>query len=107
MPGDAGRAVIDRYLLPAGLTAANPPHAAAAGEWHRRTERGTDKRTSYRYIDPAPHTMREVPKTCLTEENYFTLSTHCSEIFQTAYVTVVFKDVSNIIVYLLNADSGR
>jgi len=28
----AGRAAIDRYLLPAGPTAANPPHAAAAGE---------------------------------------------------------------------------
>jgi len=29
----AGRAAIDRYLLPAGPTAANPPHAAAAGNW--------------------------------------------------------------------------
>ena len=26
-------AAIDRYLLPAGPTAANSPHAAAAGEW--------------------------------------------------------------------------
>jgi len=26
----AGRAAIDRYLLPAGHSAANPPHAAAA-----------------------------------------------------------------------------
>jgi len=33
----AGRAAIDRYLLPAGPTAANLPHAAAAGEWDRRT----------------------------------------------------------------------
>ena len=28
----AGRAAIKRYLLPAAPTAANPPHAAAAGE---------------------------------------------------------------------------
>jgi len=28
----------NRYLLPAGPTAANPPHAAAAGEWDRQTE---------------------------------------------------------------------
>jgi len=33
-----GRAAIDRYLLPAGPTAANPPHAAAAGEWDRQTD---------------------------------------------------------------------
>jgi len=32
------RASIDRYLLPAGPTAANPPHAAAAGEWDKRTD---------------------------------------------------------------------
>ena len=34
----AGRAAI----LPAGPTAANPPHAAAAGEWERETDRRTD-----------------------------------------------------------------
>jgi len=34
----AGRAAIDRYLLPAVPTAANPPHAAAAGEWDRQTD---------------------------------------------------------------------
>jgi len=34
----AGRAAISRYLLPAWPTAANPPHAAAAGEWDRRTD---------------------------------------------------------------------
>ena len=28
----AGRAAIDQYLLPAGPTAASPPHTAAAGE---------------------------------------------------------------------------
>jgi len=28
----ASRAAIDRYRLPTWLTAANPPHAAAAGE---------------------------------------------------------------------------
>jgi len=46
----AGRATIDRYLLPAGLTAANPPHAAAAGEWNRQIDRHTDEH----------HTMRAV-----------------------------------------------
>ena len=34
----AGRAAIDRYLLPAGPTAANPPHAAATGEWDRQMD---------------------------------------------------------------------
>jgi len=43
----AGRAATDRYLLPAGPTAANPPHAAAASEWDRLTDR---QRTPYRYI---------------------------------------------------------
>jgi len=28
---------MDRHLLPAGLTAAKLPHAAASGEWVRRT----------------------------------------------------------------------
>ena len=61
----AGRAAYVRYLLPAGPTAANPPHAAAAGEWERQavggTDRQTDRRTTYRYIYPPPHTMRAVP----------------------------------------------
>jgi len=51
----AGRAAIDWYLLPVRPTAANPPHAATVGEW--------DRRTPYRYIDPAPHTMQAVPIT--------------------------------------------
>ena len=35
----AGRAAIDRYLLPAGRTAANPPHAAAAVDsWDRQRD---------------------------------------------------------------------
>ena len=53
----AATAAIDRYLLvlPAGPTAANPPHAAAAGEWDRQT----DGRTPYRFIDPAPHSLCE------------------------------------------------
>ena len=51
----AGRAAVDRYLLPAGPTAANPPHAAAAGE--------RDRQVPCHYIDPAPHTMWAVPMT--------------------------------------------
>jgi len=31
-------AAIDQYLLPAGPTAANPPHAAAVGKWDRQTD---------------------------------------------------------------------
>ena len=34
----ASRAVVDRYILPAGPTAANPPHAAATGESDRQTD---------------------------------------------------------------------
>jgi len=51
----AGRAAVDRYLLPAGPTAANPPHTAAAGK--------RDRQTPCHYIDPAPHTMWAVPIT--------------------------------------------
>ena len=60
----AGRAVIDRYLLPAEPTAANPPRAAAAGEWDRDGQ--TDRRTLYRYMDPAPHTTPAVPMRAVT-----------------------------------------
>ena len=35
-------AAIGRYRLPAGLTAANPSHAAMAGERDRQTDRRTD-----------------------------------------------------------------
>jgi len=36
-------AAIDRHRLPAGPTAANPPHAAVAGKWDRQTDgRRTD-----------------------------------------------------------------
>jgi len=56
------RAAVDRYLLLAGPTAANPQHRRAVGEWDRQT----DGRTPYRYIDPIPHiTTRAVPKSAL------------------------------------------
>jgi len=48
---------IDRYLLPAGRSAANPPHAEAAVE---RRDRQTDGRTHDRCTDPAPDTVRAV-----------------------------------------------
>jgi len=57
----AGRAAIDRCLLLAGPTAANPPHAAAASEW--------DGRTPYRYVDPVQHTMRAVTIADLTDRS--------------------------------------
>ena len=38
----ASRAALDQYLLPAGPTAANPPHPAAAiDRWDRQTDRQT------------------------------------------------------------------
>jgi len=40
----AGPAAIDRYLLLAGPTATNTPHAAAAGEWDRQTDGPTGRR---------------------------------------------------------------
>ena len=52
-------AATDRYLLPAGHPAANPPHTAAAVD---RQDRQTDGRTPDRYIDPAPHCMTIVSK---------------------------------------------
>ena len=53
----ASRAAIDRYLLAAGPTAANPPQRRAAGEWG---DGRTDWRTLDSCIDPAPHTMPAV-----------------------------------------------
>ena len=49
-------AAIDRYLLPAGLTAANPPHAPAVAQ------DGTDRRTDRHRIvtQTLLHTMRAV-----------------------------------------------
>ena len=38
----ACRAAIDRYLLPTGPTAANPPYAAAAVKLNRETDEQTD-----------------------------------------------------------------
>jgi len=49
---------IDRYLLPAGHSAANPPHAAAASV--DRWDRQTDRRTLDRFIESAAYTMHEV-----------------------------------------------
>jgi len=46
----AGRAAIDRYLLAAGPTAANPQQRRAAAGWDRRT----DRRTPDSCINPAP-----------------------------------------------------
>ena len=42
-----------RSHRPAVRTAANPPHAAEAGERDRQTVGQTYRRTQYRYIDPA------------------------------------------------------
>jgi len=49
-------AAIDRYALPAGSSAANPPHAAVAAE---RQDRQVGGRTLDRYIDLARHTVRQ------------------------------------------------
>jgi len=54
-------AAIDRYLLPAGHSAANPPAAVAAVDrWGRQRDRQTDGRTDawpLAYTDPVPHSM--------------------------------------------------
>ena len=48
----AAPAAIDRYLLPAGPTAANPSQLhAAVDRWGRKT----DGRTAYRYVDSAAY----------------------------------------------------
>jgi len=45
----ASCAAMDRYLLLAGLTAANPPQPRDAGEWDKRTDR---RRTPHSFVDP-------------------------------------------------------
>jgi len=45
----AGRAAIDRYLLAAGPTAANPQLQRAAVRWDRQTDRRTDGRPTVAY----------------------------------------------------------
>jgi len=42
----------DRHLQPAGTTAANPPHAAAADEWYRHTDRQTDRTDTVPFYTP-------------------------------------------------------
>jgi len=42
----------DRHLQPAGTTAANPPHAAAADEWYRHTDRQTDRTDTVPFYRP-------------------------------------------------------
>jgi len=56
-----GAGAVDRYVLPAGRSAANPPHAAASVErWGRQTDRETDGRTPDRCVDPALLTIQAV-----------------------------------------------
>jgi len=57
----AAAAAIDRYLLPNGLTAANlQQRVYRSGPMLGQTDGRTDGWTMYRFIDPAPHTMRAV-----------------------------------------------
>ena len=52
-------AAIDRYLLPDGPTAANPPQWLAVAEW--REDRWIKNRWAPdSFTDPAPHTMQAV-----------------------------------------------
>ena len=65
----AGHAAVDRYLLTAASTAANPPHAAAAvnvSSWDRQVVGQTDRRTPYRYIDPAAYYAISINKSGVT-----------------------------------------
>ena len=52
---DRKAAAIDRYRMPAGPTAANPPHAAAAVNI---CDRQTDGRTQDSFVDPAVHYLK-------------------------------------------------
>ena len=54
----AAAAAIDRYLLPAGPTAANLQQRV---RWLDGTDRHTDRKTPDSCIDLAPHTMRAMP----------------------------------------------
>jgi len=54
----ASRAAINRYLLPAGLRAANPQQQRATTAW-RDGRTGRQKTDSF--MDPALHTRRTVP----------------------------------------------
>jgi len=55
----AGRAAIDRYIPPAGPTAANPPQDAAAVDgWDRQTNRRTDT------VPYMPYAMRAMSTFC-------------------------------------------
>ena len=57
----AGRAAIDRYLLLAGPTAANPPSGVRwMGQTDRQTDGQTDSWTSDTCLDPAAHTLHAV-----------------------------------------------
>ena len=53
----AGRATIDRYLLPATPTCQQQQQRCAAAGWGTRTDGRKDGRTPDRCIDPAPHTI--------------------------------------------------
>ena len=52
-------AAVDRYLLLAALTAANPAQRdVAVDRWNRQTDGQTDGRTLDRFVDPAAHCTR-------------------------------------------------
>jgi len=57
-------AEVDRYVLPVGRSAANPPHATPQQMSNDGTERQTDRQTNGRkhdrYMDPASHSVWEV-----------------------------------------------
>jgi len=79
-------AAVDRYVLPVGRSAANPPHAAAAVE---QTDGRTDVRTPDRYVDPAAHTMRAVSIRCTTVYQFLNLRRKKTARVMRASTTVV------------------
>ena len=66
-------AVVDRYLLLAGPTAANPLQRRAT---MGKTDRQTNGRTTYRYIDPAAYYVSSVIKCIVVIANSRT-NIHC------------------------------
>ena len=55
-------AAVNRYLPPAGPTAANQLQATAAAGWDRQKDGQRDRWTPYHYTDPIVNCMNSVSK---------------------------------------------
>jgi len=99
----AVRRVIDRYLLPAGPTAANPPQRYAVVD---RWDRQTDRRTPYRFTDPA-HTVRALSDmtVCVSGARRWLQSVvrlDSSFDFGAIYIVCLFMSCASLIILFLH-----